>query len=114
MWFRRKVKSGRKIGTKLGHPTLNFHVGSFADHFKPAVYLCQVKIAGKAHKGALYFGPKMSHNGNALEFFVTNFSKNIYGHFVSFKVGKKIRGPKKFSSLSALKKQIQIDLKSVV
>ena len=114
MWFRRKVQSGNKIGRKLGHPTLNFHVGSFADHHKPGVYACQVKIGQKLYTGALYFGPKMNHKNHALELFVIDFAKQIYGHFVSFKIGKKIRGPKKFDSLDELKKQIQIDLKSIV
>ena len=114
MWFRRKVITGTRIGHTMGHPTLNFHVGSFARHFGPGAYSCQVRIDGEIYKGALYFGPKMTRKGMILEVFVLNFSRQIYGQFVAIKVDKKIRGPKKFSSLEELKKQIQLDLKSIV
>jgi riboflavin kinase/FMN adenylyltransferase len=114
MWFRRKVITGTQIGRTLDYPTLNFHVGSFGNRFSPGVYACEVKIDKKAYKGALYFGPKMTKKGNVLEVFVLNFSKQVYGQFVSFKVGKKIRNPKKPASLEELKKQIQKDLESVV
>lgn len=114
MWFRRKVKSGVKVGRQLGYPTLNFKVGSFEDHYKPAVYACILLIAGKQYKGALYLGPKFLSKSNVLEVFVVDFSRQIYGQFVSFKVGKKVRGPMKFSSLEELRKQILKDLKSVV
>ena len=114
MWFRRKVKTGHKIGRALGHPTLNFHVGSFAMYHKPAVYACELRVKGKSYKGALYFGPKLSKPGHVLELFILDFSGSLYGQFVSFKVGQKIRPPMKFSSLEALKKQIQQDIASIV
>lgn len=113
MWFRRKVKPGHKLGRELGHPTLNFNVGSFALHNKPAVYVCQMKIGDKTYKGALYFGPKLTKPGKALEVFVLDFSGDLYGQFVSFKVGRKIRKPMQFSSPEELKKQIQKDLNSI-
>jgi len=114
MWFRRKVKKGHKIGRELGHPTLNFNVGTFGLHQKPAVYACELKAKGKDYKGALYFGSKLSKPGHVLEVFIIDYSGSLYGQFVSFKVGRKIRGPKQFNSLEALKKQIQKDVESVV
>jgi len=110
----RKVKSGMKEGRKIGFPTLNLNVGAFSKAYKPGVYVSQVKIFGKSYKGVLYFGPKMTNKGNILEIFVLGFSKHIYGEYISFEVGKKVREPKKLSSLEELKKQIQIDIKSVV
>lgn len=114
MWIRRKVKSGQKIGRKLGLPTLNFNVGDFGSRFQPAVYACEVRIRGKRYTGALYFGPKLQNPKNVLELYVIGFSGDLYGTLVSFRPGKKIRKPKHFTSLQSLKKQIQEDVKSVV
>lgn len=110
MWIRRKVKSGHQIGRKIGHPTLNFNVGNFTLHHKPGVYTCKVKIHQKTYQGALYFGPKLTRPGLALEIYVLDYSGNLYGQFVQFRPIKKLRGPKKFDSPDELKKQIQKDV----
>ena len=114
MWIRRKVKPGHQLGRKLGHPTLNFNVGSFAMKNRPGVYSCQIIIHGKTYKGALYFGPKLTHSGYALEIYILDYSGSIYGQFISFKVGKKLRNPIEFDSPEALKKQIQKDIATIV
>lgn len=114
MWIRRKVKPGHQLGRKLGHPTINFNVGSFALHRQPGVYSCEVKIHGKIYRGALYFGPKLARPGLALEIYVLDYSGNLYGQYINFKVGKKIRKPKRFDSPEALKKQIQEDVARIV
>lgn len=114
MEFRRKVKPGSKMGRKIGFPTLNFNVGNFGQHVLPGVYNCRVFVDGKPFKGALYYGSKMSKKAKVLEVFVLSFHRRIYGRFVRFSVGKKIRGPKKFDSFAALKQQIQKDLKTVI
>lgn len=111
MWIRRKVIAGSKIGRQIGYPTLNFHIGTFARKHAQGVYGCRVRIDGKEYEGALYLGPKMEDPRPVLELTVLNFSRQIYHQFVSFKVGKKIRGPMHFSSLEQLAKQIQKDLK---
>jgi len=111
MWIRRKVQSGTKTGQKIGYPTLNFHVGNF--NRPSGVYACEILIAGKSYKGALYFGPRLSHQGNVLEMHVVGFNKKIYGWFVRFRVGKKIRSTKPFNDLDDLKNQIRKDLISI-
>ena len=112
--FRRKVKQGSKTGQKIGYPTINLNIGSFADHYKPGVYKCTVIIDNSSYVGALYFGPKLSHKGNVLEVHIIKYNKSVYGQCVQLKVGKKIRGPIKFTSLKTLQKQIAKDLKSIV
>ncbi len=114
MTFRRKVKSGSKVGRKIGFPTLNFNVGDFGKHVSQGVYHCLVFVEGKPFKGALFYGQKMSKASKVLEVFVLGFNRQIYGKFVRFLVGKKIRGPKQFDNLAALKQQIQKDLRSVI
>lgn len=114
MKFIRKIKSGSRTGQKIGYPTLNFNVGNFADYYKPGVYKCEVTLNNLSYIGALYFGPKLSHKSNVLEMHIVSYDRQIYGQFVRFKVGKKIRNPKQFNSLISLKKQIGIDLGKVV
>ncbi len=110
MWIKRKVQSGTSTGQKIGYPTLNFNVGGFAKSHQPGVYACDIRITDKLYKGALYFGPRLSHAGNVLEIHVVGFNKKIYGQFVRFRVIKKIRSAKSFKHLDSLKKQIQSDL----
>lgn len=113
MWFRRKVKSGQQIGRKISSPTFNFNVGTFGKSYPHGVYGAYLKIAGKDYKGALYFGPKLAGKKPVLEVFVFDFSEMIYGQFVSFKLGKKVRDPIFFDDLDVLKKQIQQDVSQI-
>lgn len=144
MKFLRKVIHGEKLGRKLGFPTVNFHVRHFGDHFDPGIYACLVYLKRsavspplslrvnsqrsaetqkkglqassfklQAYKGALYFGPKGSGK-NVLEIHILDFKDNLYGQFLPFEVGKRIRSPKKFISLNALKKRIAEDIKLVL
>jgi riboflavin kinase/FMN adenylyltransferase len=112
--FRRKVKQGSKTGNKIGYPTINLNIGSFADHYKSGVYKCEVILDNASYIGALYFGSKLSHKSATLEIHIIKYNGHIYGQYVRLKVGKQIRGPKKFTNLDELKKQIGIDLKSIV
>ena len=109
-WFNRKVQKGTKTGQKIGYPTLNFSVGNFGQSYRDGVYACDVRVADKLHKGALYFGPRLNKSKKVLEVYVLDFNKKIYGQFIQFRLLKKIRDTKTFSNLDDLKKQIQKDL----
>lgn len=109
-WFNRKVQKGTKTGQKIGYPTLNFSVGVFGKSYRDGVYACDVRIANKLYKGALYFGPRLSKSAKVLEIYVLDFNKKIYGQFIQFRLLKKIRGAKTFNNPDNLKKQIQKDL----
>ncbi|MCK5613331.1 riboflavin kinase [Candidatus Pacearchaeota archaeon] len=114
MWLRRKVLQGKKLGRKIGFPTLNFHVGNFGKTYSEGVYACQVQVRKTTYKGALYYGSRLSSRGKVLEVHVLGFNKNIYNQFIQLKVSKKIRGPLLFNNIEALKKQIQEDLLRIV
>lgn len=108
--FRRKVQKGKQLGQTIGFPTLNVSVGSFQNHTF-GVYACTVWIGKSSYRGALYFGPKIgSHQKAHLEIHVLDFNKKVYGEFVRFTVGKKIREPQGFKNVNDLKEQIQKDL----
>ena len=110
----RKVKKGSQVGHKIGFPTINLSVVRIGEQLKHGVYLCQIHIKQKKYQGLLYFGSKIPHNHICLEIYVHNFSQNIYGQYIHFKVGKKIREPIIFDNLNDLKKQLQKDLKYLI
>jgi riboflavin kinase/FMN adenylyltransferase len=107
--IRRKVIKGTGTGKKIGYPTLNFNVGNFGKCCSQGVYKCEVFIRDKCYSGALFFGPRMGGT-KALEIYVVELKGNVYGEYVTFKVGKKIRNSKTFSNLNDLKKQIKKDI----
>jgi FAD synthase len=106
MNFRRKVIKGTGTGQKIGYPTLNFNVGNFGKCYSQGVYKCEVFIRDKCYSGALFFGPTM-HSRKVLEIYVVGMKKNLYGQFVTFRVIKKIRKPRKITDLAELKELIQ-------
>jgi riboflavin kinase / FMN adenylyltransferase len=56
----------------------------------------------------------LKRRARVLEVYVLNFSGDLYGQFVSFKVGPIIRKPMAFASLDDLRNQIRKDIESVV
>ena len=97
------------MGKRLGFPTANLDKKNL--DIKHGVYLVDVEISGKAHKGLLHFGLKKTfHENISLELHIKNFNFDIYGKDVKIKIIKKIREVKKFDSAEDLKKQIRKDL----
>lgn len=113
MHFRRKVLHGKKLGRKIGFPTLNLNIGNFADHYKPGVYSCRVKIGEQYYSGALHLGPQLNFKKSTLEIYVLNFNQTIYGQWINFEVLQKIRPTQSFKSLEALKEQIRKDVEKI-
>lgn len=114
MWYKSKVGSGNKDGSKIDFPTINLNTKILEKNFEPGVYSCWVKILNNKHKGALYFGPNyVSTKKLVLEIFLLDFSDNIYNQIVEFKINKFIRSPKKISSKTELKSQIEEDIINV-
>lgn len=112
-FFRRKVQKGQKLGRIIGFPTINLRVGNFGDHVRQGVYVCNVWYREKKYDGLMHFGPKMGQRKKALEIYIHRFQKIIYGEWVVFEVGKKIREVEKMENISALKKQIKKDSRTL-
>lgn len=111
--FRRKVQQGQELGRRIGFPTVNLRVGNFGDHVKQGVYGCRVWHNGEQYQGLLHFGPKMGQRKRALEIYIHRFNKMIYGEWIAFTVGKKIRDVQKIGNLNELKKMITQDLQAL-
>ena len=108
-----RIKTGRKMGRKIGFPTCNVDIGDYIIS-KPGVYAVKVNIdkIKKKYNGIANLGyrPTFNQKKILLEVNIFNFSKNIYNkklkvEFISF-----IRGEKKFKNIEQLKKQIDKDI----
>lgn len=110
-WLQTKVIHGSKIGKKIGFPTLNLENPSIIENYKQGVYAAKIRIKDKEHGGVLYFGPRviLEETKNVLEIHVFDFSEEIYGTVIYFKVLNFIRPVKNFSTLEELKFQINKD-----
>ena len=109
------VFHGDKLGRKITFPTVNLDPSVWPATKEPGVYAAEVNIADLTFQGALYFGPRIVKNEthNVLEIFLLNFSKEIYGETISFRLHQFIRPVLHFNSFEELKAQIAKDVTEV-
>ncbi len=107
------VVAGDKIGRSLGFPTANI---GLKDERKllPAsgVYAVKVWVAGQEYGGMLNIGvrPTVSRSGMMrIEVHIFDFHQDIYGQDIHVTLAGRIRGERKFDSVTELAKQLQKD-----
>ena len=106
-----KVVKGKGRGKNLGFPTANLEFPSSKLIPAPGVYAVWVYFKGKKFKGAMNIGTKPTIEDKELtvEVHIFDFKEEIYGETLEVEIIKRIREEKRFSSLEALKEQIQKD-----
>lgn len=115
-WYTSPVLHGDKAGRKISFPTINLEPSIWPPNQEPGVYSSQVKIGSHSFTGALYFGPRTVKNEihNVLEIYLLDFSREIYGQTVSFRLHQFIRPVIHFNSFEEMKPQIAKDVKEVL
>ena len=101
------VVKGKRIGRVIGFPTAN--IDPHHESIPPSgVYSVDVILDEKLYRGILNIS---AHN--IVEAHIFNFNKNIYGKDIEVIFKRKIRDEKKFNSIKALQRQIQLDIKQL-
>jgi len=113
--IRGRVVSGNQIGRKLGYPTANIKPDNELKLIpKNGVYIVRLQVSGKWHNAVASIGvrPTIEHieEVHAVEVFIMNFNKNIYGQEVVLSFLKRIRDEEKFKSIDELKEYIAKDI----
>ncbi|MBR5469819.1 MAG: bifunctional riboflavin kinase/FAD synthetase [Paludibacteraceae bacterium] len=108
-----KVIHGNKIGRTIGFPTANLKIDSEKLIPKNGVYIIETCINNQSYKGLLNIGtrPTIDGNNQTIETHLIDFNKDIYDEKITLHIKKRLRDEIKFSSITELQQQIEIDRK---
>ena len=106
------VVEGNKIGRTLGYPTANLRVAN-QEKVIPGqgVYVAMVQVEGQWHQSMVNIGirPTLDMENVTIEAHLFNFNQDIYGQWITIGFLARIRDEMRFSSLAALKNQLDQD-----
>lgn len=111
-----EVIEGQKLGRQIGFRTANLVYPPELIDIPFGVYSVNVKVDDEIFKGITNFGIRPTvceTKTHSLETHILEFDRDIYGKTIEVEFLKMIRQEKKFSSIDALKNQINQDIKSV-
>ena len=106
------VVAGNRMGRTIGFPTANMQL------YEPlklipgnGVYAVEVEVLGRLYKGMCNIGTRPTVGGGArtVETHILDFDEDIYGLPLSIRFVRRIRDERKFSSLNALREQLEKD-----
>lgn len=111
-----QVRHGKKIGTRLGFPTMNLQIpaGSVVPAF--GVYATRVWVDNRAYIAATNVGVRPTVGDDravTVEGSLMDFSGDLYGKTVRMEFYRRIRPEQKFDSLDDLRTQIARDIQTV-
>ncbi|MEY2520410.1 MAG: riboflavin kinase / adenylyltransferase [Verrucomicrobiota bacterium] len=107
------VKTGEKLGRKLGFPTAN--LSAHSEQFPPnGVYVTEARLAGALYRGVANLGYRPTVSAGKperlLELHLFDLNKDIYGEEIEVRFLRYLRPEQKFENLDALKAQIARDV----
>lgn len=116
IWYTSKVFRGDQRGRQIQFPTINLDPSMLDQQYPQGIYASIIKHETILYQGALYLGPRLvlGETNTSLEIYIFNFDKEIYDEVVSFQIKKFIRPIANFSSMEALKEQIEKDKKNIL
>ena len=110
-----KVFEDRKVGRKIGFPTVNVKIDSQKHRLKDGVYSGGIVLDGKYYKTLINYGarPTYSLDEKLIEAHIVDYSGELYGKNITVTFNRFIRDIVKFTSEERLKEQLLADLKKV-
>lgn len=111
-----QVRHGKKLGSRLGFPTMNLHIppGSVIPAF--GVYATRVWVDGEVFSAVTNVGvrPTVDDGGAVtVEGFLLDFQGSLYEKTVRIEFFRHIRPEQKFETLDALRAQVMQDKETV-
>lgn len=109
------VVSDRKIGSKLGFPTINIKLDKEKQRLLDGVYAGYVERGGVIYKAIINYGarPTFGLDEKLVEAHLIGFSGNLYGEDITVYFKKFIRNVNKFKDTDELIRQLNTDLETV-
>ncbi len=108
------IVHGRRIGHRMGFPTVNIALpaGKLLPRF--GVYFGYVHIAGQRHRAMFNLGvkPTVGSDRPTLEAYLLDFSGDLYGAAARVSFVARIRDERRFDSIEALSAQIARDVET--
>lgn len=110
-----KVYEDRKIGQKIGFPTVNIAIPQEKAKLKFAVYSGYVYIGGKRYDAIINYGarPTFNLNETLIEAHIIGFSGNLYGKKLKIYFSSFLRDIVKFDSVDTLVNTLKKDIQKV-
>lgn len=110
MKFWGKVRTHNKRGKNLGFPTANINLRK---NIPEGIYISNTRVSGVEYKSLTFIGIAKTFNEKKFhaETYILDFSKNIYGKWISVNLIKRIRANKKFDSVNELIAEMKRDEK---
>ena len=106
------VVAGNRMGRTIGFPTANMQL------YEPlklvpanGAYVVEVEVLGKKFTGMCNIGLRPTVDGKArtIETHILDFDEDIYGLPLHIRFVRRLRDERKFPSLEALKRQLELD-----
>ena len=109
------VFEDRKLGGKIGFPTVNIKIPPEKFNLKDGVYGGHIYLRGKFYRCIINYGarPTFDLTGKLIEAHIADFAGDLYGRKITLYFDFYIRGIQKFSGAEELKKRLELDLKTV-
>ena len=115
-YIKGRVSHGKKLGRKIGFPTVNIPIGDGMILPKTGVYHSAVRVGEELYPAITNVGVCPTFDGEEprAESFILNFSGDLYERELRVYLLDFIREERKFDSVEALKMQIEIDTNKVI
>ena len=110
-----KVIHGKKIGRKLGFPTINMKIDEDILIPKVGVYQSIVKIKDKFYIGATNIGynPTIENSSFSVETYILNYEGNLYNRKIELFFIRRLRDEVKFNSVDELRIRLAKDIEDI-
>lgn len=111
-----QVRHGKKLGSRLGFPTVNLHIpaGCVVPAF--GVYAARLWVDGESFAAATNVGVRPTVDDDetvTVEGTLLDFNGSLYGKTVRMEFYKRLRPEQKFETLDALRAQVMRDIETV-